>query len=76
VGNARYRLVVEGELSSRYATVFEGMHLECAQGRTTIVGTLIDQAHLQGLLQRIAGLGLTLVSVERESEGGDRALAP
>jgi len=68
VGSARYRLVVEGELSSRYATVFDGMRLECAQGRTAIVGTLIDQAHLQGLLQRIAGLGLTLVSVVREDE--------
>jgi hypothetical protein len=68
VGSARYRLVVEGELSSRYATVFEGMRLECAQGRTAIVGPLTDQAHLQGLLQRIAGLGLTLVSVVREDE--------
>jgi hypothetical protein len=68
VGGACYRLVVEGELSSRYANVFEGMRLECAHGRTTIVGMLTDQAHLQGLLQRIAGLGLTLVSVVREDE--------
>jgi hypothetical protein len=68
VGGACYRLVVEGELSSRYANVFQGMRLECAHGRTTIVGTLTDQAHLQGLLQRIAGLGLTLVSVVREGE--------
>lgn len=64
----RYRLVVEGELSPRYAAAFEGMRLECAQGRTEIVGALADQAHLQGLLQRIAGLGLTLVSVGREDE--------
>jgi hypothetical protein len=75
VGSARYRLVVEGELSSRYATVFEGMRLECAQGRTVIVGTLTDQAHLQGLLQRIAGLGLTLVSVVREDEPPAAVLA-
>ena len=68
MGSACYRLVVEGELTSRYAPVFEGMRLECAQGRTAIIGTLTDQAHLQGLLQRIAGLGLTLVSVVREDE--------
>lgn len=68
MGGDRYRLVVEGELSSRYTTVFEGMRLECAQGRTAIVGTLSDQAHLQGLLQRIAALGLTLVSVDREDD--------
>jgi hypothetical protein len=63
-----YRIVVEGELSPRYVSVFEGMRLECAQGRTAIVGSLTDQAQLQGLLQRIAGLGLTLVSVEPEDE--------
>jgi hypothetical protein len=68
VDGVRYRVVVEGELSPRYAGVFEGMHIECVQGRTAIVGTLTDQAHLQGLLQRIAGLGLTLVSVEPEDE--------
>ena len=59
----RYRVVVEGELGPRYAAVFDGMQFECAEGRTAIVGPLTDQAHLQGLLQRIAGLGLTLVSV-------------
>ena len=63
-----YRLVVEGELSPRYAAVFEGMRMECAQGHTAIVGTLTDQAHLQGLLQRIAALGLTLVSVGPEDD--------
>ena len=68
VGGARYRLVVEGELSSRYTSVFEGMRLECMNGRTAIVGAVVDQAHLQGLLQRIAGLGLTLVSVGREDD--------
>ena len=68
MGSARYRLVVEGELTLRYASVFEGMRLECGEGRTAIIGTLTDQAHLQGLLQRIAGLGLTLVSVMREDE--------
>ena len=62
VGGVCYRLVVEGELSSRYTSVFEGMRLECASGQTAIVGTVIDQAHLHGLIQRIEGLGLTLVS--------------
>ena len=60
-----YRVVVEGELSPRYAAVFEGMEMKCAQGRTSFVGILKDQSHLQGLLQRIAGLGLDLVSIER-----------
>ncbi len=68
MGGVCYRLVVEGELSSRYDSVFEGMRLEYAQGRTAIVGTLTDQSHLHGLLQRIAALGLTLVSVGPEEQ--------
>jgi len=55
--------VVEGELGPRYSEAFEGMTIDCAGGRTVISGTIRDQAHLQGLLDRIAGLGLELVSV-------------
>lgn len=67
VDGVRYRVVVEGELSPRYAAGFEGMSMECGAGKTAIVGTVTDQAHLQGLLERIASLGLTLVSVAPEA---------
>lgn len=63
----RYRLVVEGELGPRYSTAFEGMSVECECGRTSIVGVVEDQAQLQGLLERVAGLGLKLVSVTPEN---------
>ena len=58
-----YRLVVEGELGPRYASAFEGMTLCAHDGRTDITGPVIDPSHLHGLLERIAGLGLTLHSV-------------
>jgi hypothetical protein len=58
-----YQLVVRGELSQRYATVFEGMALEAGDGQTTITGPVVDQAHLHGLLDRVRDLGLELVSV-------------
>lgn len=44
--------------------------MECREGNTVIVGTFTDQAHLQGLLERIAGLGLMLVSIVPESDNG------
>ncbi len=59
----RYRLVVQGELGPRYASAFEGMTLRAHDGETDISGPIIDQAHLQGLLERIASLGLTLRSL-------------
>jgi hypothetical protein len=60
---SRYRLVVEGELGPRYASAFEGMTCRSHDGETEIVGPIIDPSHLQGLLERIAGLGLTLHSL-------------
>ena len=59
----RYRLVIEGELGPRYANAFDGMTLRVRDGQTEISGPIIDQSHLQGLFERIAGLGLTLHSV-------------
>ena len=57
------RLVVNGELGPRYASAFTGMTVSAASGKTEITGAIIDQSHLQGLLERISDLGLTLYSV-------------
>jgi hypothetical protein len=58
-----YRLVVNGELGRRYASAFEGMAIAPGGGKTEITGVVIDQSHLQGLLERISGLGLSLYSI-------------
>ena len=60
---SRYSIVVEGELGRRYASAFDGMTLSAHDGETEIIGPIIDPSHLQGLLERIAGLGLTLHSL-------------
>jgi polyphosphate kinase len=57
-----YQIVVRGELSRRYRTVFEGMTLEVGNGQTAITGPVLDQTHLHGLLNRVGDLGLELVS--------------
>jgi hypothetical protein len=57
-----YRLIVAGELSDRAGRAFEGMTLSRKEGNTVLVGTVRDQAQLQGLLQRVSDLGLTLLS--------------
>jgi hypothetical protein len=62
VANTEYRLVVAGELSSKVSVAFEGMTLTRQAGRTIVHGPVRDQVHLQGLLQRISDLGLTLIS--------------
>ena len=60
---SHYRLVVKGEVGARYASAFPEMTVSAHDGITEITGEIIDSAHLQGLFDRIAGLGLTLHSL-------------
>jgi len=66
VRRSRYRVVVREELDERYASAFEGMRVDSADGQTVITGTITDRSHLHGLLERIDALGLELISVEPE----------
>jgi hypothetical protein len=59
-----YRIVVRSELSDRYAVAFEGMEMETKHGETILTGEVIDQLHLYGILDRINGLGLELLSLQ------------
>jgi hypothetical protein len=63
-----YRLVVRGELDSRFAYLFNGMRMERVEGTTELTGTVIDQAQLHGYIERIEELGLELVSLEQTRE--------
>ena len=69
-----YRIVVEGELSDRFIATFAEMHLERDRGETALTGDVRDQAHLQGLLSRIADLRLALRSVT-PIDGASRAVS-
>jgi hypothetical protein len=59
-----YRIVVRSELSDRYAPAFDGMHMETDNGLTILTGQVKDQPHLHGILNRLYGLGLELLSIE------------
>jgi hypothetical protein len=67
-----YRLIVEGELSDQMRAAFDGMTLTRADGHTTLTGRVRDQAELQGLLQRVSGLGLTLLEAKAIHTGTER----
>ena len=74
MSHTQYRLVVKGEVGARYASAFEEMTISAHDGITEITGEIIDSSHLQGLLDRIAGLGLTLHSLTPlDTENGEAA---
>ena len=62
---AMYRIVVRGELDSRFACLFNGMQMNRVEGTTTLTGEVIDQAQLHGYIGRFEELGLELLSVEQ-----------
>jgi hypothetical protein len=63
-----YRLVVEGELSDNIE-VFEGTTLTREEGKMVLTMPIRDQAELQGLLQHVSALGLTLLEVTAVEAG-------
>ncbi len=67
---AYYHIKVVGHLNSKKATWFEGLSITNEYGEhnvpiTSIVGEVLDQAMLHGLLTRIRDLGLPLLAVNR-----------
>ena len=64
MGPKGYRISVSGRLTERLGSAFEGMALEPGAGQTALVGDILDQSHLYGVLDKIRNLGLELVSVE------------
>jgi hypothetical protein len=63
-GSSRYEICIEGHLSSRWATRFDGMTLSLRDDGTTVIeGPVVDQAALHGLLQKLRDLGIPLVSL-------------
>ena len=57
------RITIRGRLSRRLASAFDGMTPVSRRGATDLVGEVVDQAQLYGVLARIRDLGLELESV-------------
>jgi hypothetical protein len=67
-----YRLIVDGELSDDMQPALPGLTLERLDGTTALTGHVRDQAELQGLLQRVSGLGMTLLEAKSIDEPAQR----
>ena len=65
-GPRRYRITFRGAIPERFASMFEDMTTEPGAGVTTLVGDLVDQAQMYGVLDRLRALGVELVSVTAE----------
>ncbi len=66
-----YEIRFEGHLTDRWSDWFEGLAIHNdPNGETRLIGSLSDQAALLGVLNKIYGLNLILISVNRSSSVG------
>ena len=64
-----YQIKVKGHLDNALAARFEDLKISKLEGGEAVLsGHLPDQAALQGVLNRISSLGLTLISVNAVNE--------
>jgi len=60
-----YRIQVKGTLNESWSDWFDGFSVTQQEGKTLLVGQVIDQAALLGILAKINDLGLVILSVKR-----------
>jgi hypothetical protein len=69
-----YRIHVRGQLDDHWSDWLEGLAIQRqADGTTLLVGPVVDQAALYGVIARIRDLGLPLLAVDctaRSHDGG------
>lgn len=61
-----YCITIEGELDDVAAAAFPDLHVERQRGATTLRTGLLDQAGLNGVLDRLRMIGAVLVALQRE----------
>ncbi len=60
----RYEIRLKGHLDARWADRFAGLVFTLeSDGTTLLVGSVVDQAALYGLLRQVRDLGMPLLSV-------------
>ena len=62
---SKYEIKVLGMIDQTWSDWFDGFSILILDQSTLLHGEVIDQAALLGILNKIHGLGLTLISVKR-----------
>jgi hypothetical protein len=64
----QYEIRVDGHLGTRWAAWFDGLAITRESDGTTVLGgSVVDQAALHGLLQKLRDVGIPLISLRQVS---------
>ncbi|MGV9452572.1 hypothetical protein [Streptomyces sp. NPDC003635] len=64
----RYEIRVDGQMSETLAKSFPELNHVVMAGQTILFGSVVDEAHLYGLVARCQSLGLRIVEMRRQPE--------
>ncbi|WP_395297726.1 hypothetical protein ACF9IK_32960 [Kitasatospora hibisci] len=64
----RYEIRVAGAMTDDLLHGFPELESFVVAGQTVLVGRIVDEAHLYGLLARFQALGLRIVELRQRSE--------
>jgi hypothetical protein len=71
-GGGIYQIHVKGHLNNKWSDWLEGLEVRLLDdGEMILSGTIVDQAALMGILNKINRLNLTLLSICKVSEKND-----
>ncbi len=72
-----YQIRIKGHLSRQWSDWFEGLAITLEDnGDTLLIGPVVDQAALHGLLRKVRDLGMPLLSVICVKPGQADAVQP
>jgi hypothetical protein len=58
----RYQFRVDGRLTDEARAAFSGMQISEVPSQTVLVGEVVDESHLHGIIVQLQVLGITVVS--------------
>jgi hypothetical protein len=63
-----YQIRVKGQLGPQWMDWFDGLSIKLEEnGNTLMIGSVVDQAALHGILKKVRDLGMPLLSVNTVS---------
>ena len=67
---SNYHIKIKGHLDVRWEGWFDGLTITLTDdGNTILCGEVKDQAALHSVFKKISNLGLTIISVNRQTKG-------
>ncbi len=72
-----FQIRIKGQLGSQWTSWFEGLVIKPEEnGETILIGPVVDQAALYGLLKKVRDLGMTLLAVNCLDQEQSDAVSP